>query len=229
MIIIDTYHPQLLKYKDLHKGETCYIFGSGPSFNQFKLQEEGVFIGCNHIIKNLYIKNNLKYYFFGHGYTEYTTDNSPFGNHKQDVDTTGNHVEKFCMVSRDNDFDVHKFTSESIKQLENINALPCDININTLYKDLEHHPFLNHSIVFPATQFALYAGFKKIYLVGCDCTGYFGTNGYLSNIQYGTLDRDLISWWEKLYQHKNNNYPTAQLISINPVGLKGVMDFDIYS
>ena len=63
MNIVRTYHPELLKYKNKHKGETCYIFGSGPTVNSFKLQEPGIFIGCNHIIKHEYIKKNLKYYF----------------------------------------------------------------------------------------------------------------------------------------------------------------------
>ena len=55
MNIVHTYHSELFKYKNKHIGETCYIFGSGPTFNKFKLQEPGIFIGCNHIIKNNYI------------------------------------------------------------------------------------------------------------------------------------------------------------------------------
>ena len=68
MNIVKKYHSELLKYKNIHVGDVCYIFGSGPTFNRFKIQEEGIFIGCNHIIKNKYIRENIKYYFFGHGY-----------------------------------------------------------------------------------------------------------------------------------------------------------------
>ena len=52
MNIVKKYHSELLKYKNIHVGDVCYIFGSGPTFNRFKIQEEGIFIGCNHIIKN---------------------------------------------------------------------------------------------------------------------------------------------------------------------------------
>ena len=63
MNIVKKYHSELLKYKNIHVGDVCYIFGSGPTFNRFKIQEEGIFIGCNHIIKNKYIRENIKYYF----------------------------------------------------------------------------------------------------------------------------------------------------------------------
>ena len=227
MNIVKTYHHKLLKNKNQHKGETCYIFGSGPSINSFKMQEPGIFIGCNHIIKNKYIKDNLKYYFFGHGYNQLFTTKPPYGNHKREVDELGNHVEKFCMVSRNNDFSIHNFTKCSIRELKNINALPCDMNLDNLYENLHKYPFLNHSIVFPATQFALYAGFSKIYLVGCDCTGYFHSNSFKNQLSTPTLSNHLINWWKKLYNFKNRYYPDTQIISINPIGLRGIMDNDI--
>jgi hypothetical protein len=232
MDIVNTYHHNLLKYKNIHIGETCYIFGSGPSFLKFKKEEEGIFIGCNHIIKNQYIKDNLKYYFFGHGYPIYKNNNSLYGNHKKEVDTLGNHIDKFCMVSRNNDISVHEFTIEDIKNLKNINALPCDINLNNIYENLENHSFLNHSIVFPATQFALYCGFSKIYLVGCDCNMYSCTDKkyfFDDNTNNTSIDYNNILWWKKMHEFKNLVYPNTKIININPVGLKNLMDQDIYT
>jgi len=37
----------LNKYKDIHKGETCYIFGNGPSIKSFDLSEFGDHIGIS--------------------------------------------------------------------------------------------------------------------------------------------------------------------------------------
>ncbi len=231
MNIVETYHSQILKYKNKHQGETCYIFGSGPSLNKFKIQEPGLFLGCNHVIKSKYIKDNLKYYFFGHGYTIYNNDNCTIGNHKKEVDDLGNHIEKFCMVSRDNDFSIHNFTEESIKQLKNINSIPCDMNLNTLYYNLEKNPFLNHSIIFPTIQFALYSGFTKIYLVGCDCNLYRQDSSrkyfFDNNVHNNRIDYNNIKWWKGIYNFKNKFYKNTEIISINPVGLKGLMDKDI--
>ena len=233
MDVIKTYHNQILKYKNLHEGETCYIFGSGPSLNKFKLQDNGVYIGCNHIVKHKDLRDKLKYYFFGHGYTIYNTDNSICGNHKKEVDTLGNHVVKFCMVSRNNDYTIHNFTEESIKELKNINALPCDMNLTNIYPDLENNSFLNHSIVFPSIQFALYAGFSKIYLVGCDCNmyGQDSTRKYFfsDNKSNNKIDEIYLHWWREIYEFKNCNYSNTEIISINPVGLKNMMDLDIYT
>jgi len=230
MNIVNKYHKELLKFKNVHFGETCYIFGSGSSVHQFKIQEEGTFIGCNHIIKNNHIKENLKYYFFGHGYMEHKTDNIPiYGNHKKEVDALNNDIQKFAMVSRDNDISVHLFTPESIADLKNINAIPCDINLNFIYADLENNSFLNHSIIFPAVQFAMYAGFKKIYLVGCDCNGYFHSNGFTGACasKAEPIDNDLVYYWKQMFEFKKIVYGDCSIININPVGLKGLMDADI--
>ena len=39
MDIVGIYHKKLLKYKNIHKGEVCYLFGAGPTLNNFKKQE----------------------------------------------------------------------------------------------------------------------------------------------------------------------------------------------
>lgn len=231
MNIVETYHKKILKYKNKHKNEVCYIFGSGPTLNKFKKQEDGIFIGCNHILKHNVIKQNLNYYFFGHGYKIYTTEDSICGNHKKEVDMLDNKIKKFCMVSRNNNYTIHNFTENSIKELENINAIPCDMNLTTLYKDLEEKPFLNHSIIFPCIQFALYAGFTKIYLVGCDCNlyGQNNTRKYFfdNNINNNNIDKNYIKLWKDIYEFKNKNYKNTKIININPVGLKSLMDIDI--
>ena len=229
MNIINEYHKELLKFKNLHLGETCYIFGSGSTVQQFKIQEEGTFIGCNHIIKNAELKEKLKYYFFGHGYMEHKKDNTPiYGNHKKEVDSLDKNIQKFAMVSRDNDNSIHLFSYQEIKNLKNINAIPCDINIHHIYKDLEIKPFLNHSIIFPAVQFAIYAGFKKIYLVGCDCNGFFHTNNFINGIKNTKIDNDLVYYWKQMFKIKNLYYSDCTIININPIGLKGLMDKDLF-
>jgi hypothetical protein len=229
MNIVELYHPQLLQYKNKHQNQTCYIFGSGPTVNDFIEQEPGSYIGCNHIIKNEQIKNKLQYYFFGHGYMEHNNDNTPiYGNHKQEVDNLPYDLEKFAMVSRDNNIDVHGFTYDDIERLTTINALPCDINIHNINKDLEYNSFLNHSIVFPAIQFALYCGYTKIYLVGCDCNGFYHSNSYHNNTNTN-VDNSLVYWWEQMYNFKQNYYPDVNINSINPQGLKNIMDNDIFT
>ena len=76
------------------------------------------------------------------------------------------------------------------------------------------------SIVFPALQFALWTYPKRIYLVGCDCT----TSGYAyaKNDTNFLLPNQIIEAYKKLKKFTNKYYPDVEIISINPVGLKGI-------
>ena len=76
------------------------------------------------------------------------------------------------------------------------------------------------SIVFPALQFALWTYPKKIYLVGCDCT----TAGYAydKNDKNFLIPEKIIEAYHQFKQFKNMYYPDVEIISINPVALKGL-------
>lgn len=235
MNIVSRFHNNLEKYKDKHIGETCYIFGCGPTVNNFKEPSEpGVYIGCNRIIKNKEIKNKLKYYFFGH---KYAVDpiNEDGTNNKVEIDNLPYDIEKICFVSFCNNWhQTYGYSENDIAKLKNINAIPCDLTIEVIYKDISKNPFINHSIVYPSAQFALYCGFTKIYLVGCDCatqiSGPYNEFWNRNYIQKSRIQNDehLIEWWLKIKKFKDINYPNAKLININPVGLINRLDGDIF-
>lgn len=71
---------------------------------------------------------------------------------------------------------------------------------------------------------------KKIYLVGCDCSlgGYFNNEKLNKKEKQNYLNTvEIIENWKKLKFFANRYYPDTEIISINPVGLKGVFK-DIY-
>ena len=76
------------------------------------------------------------------------------------------------------------------------------------------------SIVFPALQFALWTYPKKIYLIGCDCS----QAGYA----YDKKDKNylpvnaIIEAYKKFKNFAKKYYPDVEIVSINPVGLKGI-------
>lgn len=76
------------------------------------------------------------------------------------------------------------------------------------------------SIVFPALQFALWTFPSKIYLVGCDCT----TSGYAydKNSKNFLIPERIIKAYKKFKLFAGKYYPDIEIISINPVGLKGI-------
>ncbi len=76
------------------------------------------------------------------------------------------------------------------------------------------------SIVFPALQFALWTYPKRIYLVGCDCSlsGY----AYDPNDKNYLIPNDIIAAYKSFKDFAHKYYPDVEIISINPVGLKGM-------
>jgi hypothetical protein len=248
MDTIKKYHKELIRYKNKHLGETCYILGTGKTLNKFKMIEKGILIGVNGIIKSDLINNELfKYYFFGHGFLHKHKTNNISGTSKERemenkrfVEEYQN-VDKFCMVSK-NEMTVGgeensvSFDEEDIKYLLENDVIPFDVTEKKINKNLEESSFLNHSIIYPAIQFALYSGFKKIYLVGCDCIQYslkdFDKYRFYKNKDYEEKEKIInkiyIKWWRKMYNFKQKNYLGVRILNINPMGLKGRMDEDIY-
>ena len=239
MDVVKIYHKNLLKFKNKHVNDTAYIFGSGPTVNKFKAVETGVYIGCNQIYKHDTINKDLKYYFFGHGYKKYK-DHSLFGNIKEGVDgfLQNKNVIGFCNVSFHGKL-IETFTKDDIEKFTNNGIYVLDMlkRWHQLQPDIHNNPICNHNITFTAIHFALYCGFKKIYLVGCDCTqsncdNYFykddGRNH--DHVKYlGNRTRNMINCWMMMKAFKNKHFPECKIININPVCLKNRMDGDIYT
>ena len=89
--------------------------------------------------------------------------------------------------------------------------------------------FGGNSTVFPAMQFALYTRPNKIYIVGCDCSD--GGHFFKDNIHGGTFRAEeyigLAKSWKLLKEFALEMYPDTKIVSVNPVGLKGLFE-DLY-
>ena len=88
--------------------------------------------------------------------------------------------------------------------------------------------FCGGSVAFPAMQFALWTNPQRIYLVGCDCS-----TGHFDNTPFNNLDgledlTHLINRWINLKKFVECYYPNTEIISVNPVGLKGLFR-DVYT
>ena len=81
----------------------------------------------------------------------------------------------------------------------------------------------SYSVVFPAMQFALWTRPKRIYIVGCDCTMSGHYNGKSNILAVNAV----IDGWRRMKKFANVYYPDTEIISINPVGLKGIFKDEI--
>jgi len=201
-----------LKYKNIHNGDTGILFAPGPSVKKYKPifdDTKSINVGLSWIFNQEDILDKLNYYFFGSGYhyVAGTYDESPeVDDYRNKINSINPSIQKFASVYRQGTpTGLGNITPESC---ENINAIPFDCQSPHGYQDfitdIDEQRIFGLSIIFPALQFMLYTGLSKIYLVGVD-----------ANI--GSLS----STWIQAKNFIQSSYPSVEIISINPVGLKG--------
>ena len=90
--------------------------------------------------------------------------------------------------------------------------------------DLSIEPFGDfEGTVFSALQFACFTHPKRIFIVGCDCSaGHFhdAVRDINKNIQ--------LDSWRRFKKYIADTYPDIEVISVNPIGLKGMFQ-DMYT
>ena len=101
--------------------------------------------------------------------------------------------------------------------------------------DIDSQPLANSSSCsIQAIQFILFTNPKKIYLVGIDCS--IGSKGHFTgkcfdikarNEDFEANDAYAISTWKQVKEFAQTYYPETEIISGNPVGLKGIFT-DLY-
>lgn len=88
--------------------------------------------------------------------------------------------------------------------------------------DLSTMPLANcGTIVFSALQFALWTNPRRIYLVGCDstATGHFYNKSEKTGLPPSKAMR---ASYQRFRNFAANFYPETEIISVNPIGLKGI-------
>lgn len=228
MFAINKLHGNLFpQFKNKHYGQTAVLTATGPSLLHYTPLKNCKYLGVN----NSYLKitpdywfaidgQNLTEHFEELGKTEFTKF---YGQCITSVKRHGyiNKSENLryhipdCVIEKSNNGHKFYFSHPSLE----INR---DIETQAL-------PDLG-SCVFPAMYFALYAGFKKIYIVGCDCSnnGYFNNDIQSERWQKGKIQQILLRGWYTFKDYYEIFNPDVELISINPVGLKGMFR-DVYT
>ena len=203
------------RFKAIHSGQDIVIVATGPSLKKFKPIKNAIYIGVNSAFKYKKIKFD---YLFAQDYLgckDYIDEMDEY---------TGHHCVKFYGLTTEFDDEWKRVIPESYAIKANA------LRYRTDWEDV-NGPFeckfaydistmslgCFGSIVFPAIQFALWTNPKRIYLVGCDCSNF----GHFDETASEDLRR-LIDPWKKLKSFAKTYYPETEIISINPVGLRGM-------
>ena len=179
------------KYFNLHLGQECYIFGNGDSIKYFDLAlfSDKISFGCNALrLHKDFQKLNLKYYISVHplefapiwrGYkTGFYLEKNPYYKLHQGFQNTGYihfvHPSNYLFIKNKTNF----------RFIHNLNRYPisleyCDFTTSS--------SFVNGSLQ-TMVGLAIYMGFKKAYLVGCDYFFKPLVNGHFWNPNPGKFD-----------------------------------------
>ena len=199
------------KYKDIHLNEPAYVLGSGPTLNDFRVDDHpGIYFGVNDVYFLPQIENTLHYLLTDKYFPKLALLREDFP--------------VFCkgwpgqeqwsgMSGKSNCFFYTRSKIE--KELSDGVSLSGEIKVG------EHRNGLG-SIIFHGFFLALYTGCKKIHLVGCDCDADIGVDRPHHQQDYGETYETRIRGWEIVKEFVEEHHPDVEIISINPVNLKGM-------
>ena len=216
------------QYRNANVGKDIVIVACGPTAKSFTPIKNAVYIGLNRAIRLDTIK--FDFWFmqdFGNSTPQEREDYIAY---------KGNNCVKFFGVSNFSDLrNGHDHHNPSELDIVRANGLKYYHDYNSAMNlwrseftyDISVSPLSNFgSVVFPALQFALWTNPRRIFLVGCDCTatGHFYSDGDKTGLPPNNVIRKS---YEDFKDFAHCHYPETEIISVNPVGLRGVFrDWD---
>ena len=205
------------QFKNINAGKDVVIVACGPTAADYTPIPNAVHIGVNRAFKLTNIKLN---YLFIH-------DTGKNMEMLGELPTTEQYpCTRFYGTSNEPDAETITFPeSHTIKDKSfryRTDRIDWTGVCNSAFRyDISTQPLADFgSVVFPALQFALWTNPCRIFLVGCDCSlnGHFHADTVK---QWLPLDQMLLGYNE-FKRHARKFYPDTEIISINPVGLKGI-------
>lgn len=214
-------HPKTFgKYKNAFAGRDVVLVCTGPTAKNYKPIKDAIHVGVNGAV---YLNEIQLDYLFVQDYTIKQANNKELN--KDCLNYKGNNCQKFFGILPDERLAAVKHVIERIPlsySYDNNVAqyIIEDMGKHNIAYDLSRHPIGDFcGTAFSALQFILYAHPTRLYLVGWDCSAGYAYNKpnaiRPANEQAEILKKYFVPFI-------NLNYPDIEIISINPVGLKGV-------
>lgn len=205
------------KYKGIHRGRDIVLVATGPSVNTYKPIPGAVHIGVNRAYQLPDLP--LDYLFMQDG----GSNENP---HMAENETLADYRKGKCVKFFGHNM-YHPISEAFYERCGAeeyyLEASRAENPYSRVALDLECQPFCcSCSVILVAFQFALWCRPRRIYIVGCDTAN----NGYgqgITAITPQTLWLDgLLEGWRQMAEFARKHYPDIEIVSVNPVGLKGM-------
>lgn len=218
IIISNNIHKQnFTKYFNIYNNKNLVLIATGPTLKDYINIPNAIHIGVNHAFK--YEKIDLDFLFI--------QDKIALGIEalEESLHYRNNKCTKFYGISVDGcgDLTIPQYIYKNFRNAYIVNHHYSPFDSFTY--DISTMPFPSFgSISFAALNFMAWTHPKRIFIVGCDCSsgGHFMDQNDTSHYGY------MLRGWNQAKLFLEYNYPDIEIISINPVGLKGMFK-DIYT
>lgn len=214
-------------YKNFYNGRDIVVCGAGPSLQYYSPLPDCIHIATNRAF--LYDKVKFNYIF---------TQDWVGIEHLQDelANYKGDNCIKFFGTQNGNATEIPEPFAIKCNALR-FNT-DCEYFPNAKFAvDISTSPFGNfHTIVLTALQFILYTNPRRIYIVGCDSvpSGHFNSQGEDDAQKERQIalqkhfHEGMYNDWLKFKKFTQVYYPGTEIISVNPIKLKGLFK-DVYT
>lgn len=213
------------KYKNIHCGRDIVLIATGPTLNDFRPIKDAVYVGVN----RSFLCDNLKLdYLFMQDYVavkDYIELSQNYKNKRLkrfygilQAEIEDKWIIPEAIAIKHNAERYYAWSAWNLNKVPVYEYFPADITAKPLA--------CFGSVVFPAMQFIFYTNPRRIYIVGCDCenTGHFNNSKKVASDPNFT---EVKRGWKLIKKFQEIYYPETQIISVNPVGLKGLFE-DLY-
>ncbi|MFR8816032.1 MAG: hypothetical protein ACLVFZ_08500 [Parasutterella sp.] len=211
------------RFKGINSQKSVVLVATGPTVNQFEasLVNDAVYIGVN----KAFLLSNITFDYL------FAIDKASIADVYEDFFSY--ECTKFV---GDQNLGPAFQIPESYMLKNNVLRYKTTANLfpDVFFQDIDTAPLANScSVAIQAMQFALFTNPRKIYLVGNDCTvskaEHFYTNpeSFRNNLNLreeplANNEQNLLASWRAIKEFAKLYYPETEIISVNPVNLKGL-------
>lgn len=204
-------HPNVFsQFKGIYKGKNVALVATGPTLKEYLPIKGCINIGVNRAFQFDQVK--FMYLFL----QDFSKENK-----KQIESFMDYECQKFLGIQAEY-YNPTCIVPKQFLVRENVfpyYVLPPNKEMPEFAYDISINPLGDYwSIVFPAMQFILWTHPKRIYLIGCDCSN----NGYYDNHMNKLAVGNVCYGWAKMKDFIRLYYPDIEIVSVNPVNLKGL-------
>jgi len=210
-----------LPYKNKFCGRDVALIACGPTINDFAPIPNAIYVGVNRAFRCEKLK--LDYLFLNDGGMAYSRDEM------HEINRYGN---DFCQKFYGIFEEQTRIKNFIISESDAIEAKALRYHIDYMPDVWELKPRFTYDIstqalggrgtvTCTALQFIMWCNPKRVFLVGCDCSN-GGAHFYKDNKPTWLALDDLKQSYGEFKCFAARYYPDTEIVSVNPVGLKGL-------